>query len=256
MNMNHKNKPQDFESPLSPDEIRAIGEIELGPSKTDQFLDRNYKKIIGAGVTIILLFSAYVTYNSFHEDRAKTAGNQLTLAWIPSQGRYDIAQLTSVEENFAGTPAANTATLLRLTENLTQGDPAKASADLETFISSAPNEENKLQAAINLANYYSKNGKLDDAARLYELVSEAKNEFYSPMALMNLGDIARQRGEQDRANDLYLSLMDSYPDSQLVIGNFGVNPRIDLLGIKEPESKLPIPEKMKMPELEAPKAIQ
>ena len=34
------------ETPLTPEEVKAIGEIELGPAKHEVFLNKHYKKLI------------------------------------------------------------------------------------------------------------------------------------------------------------------------------------------------------------------
>ena len=38
--------------PLTPEEIKAIGEIAIGPSRHEQFLNAHYKKLMWGGITL------------------------------------------------------------------------------------------------------------------------------------------------------------------------------------------------------------
>ena len=46
-------KNDDDIRPMSPEEIKAIGEIELGPSKHEIFLNQHYKKLMWGGIGVV-----------------------------------------------------------------------------------------------------------------------------------------------------------------------------------------------------------
>ena len=70
--MNNQNKDEDI-MPLSPEEIKAIGEIELGPSKHEQFLNEHYKKLLWGGITLGIAAGCVIAYFSTQNDRTHQA---------------------------------------------------------------------------------------------------------------------------------------------------------------------------------------
>ena len=50
---------------LTPEEMKAIGEIELGPSRHEKFLNAHYKKLIVATLAIMLLMAAAIIYATY-----------------------------------------------------------------------------------------------------------------------------------------------------------------------------------------------
>ena len=66
MDTNSKNN-EDIQ-PLSPEEIKAIGEIALGPSKHEQFLNAHYKKLMWGGITLGIVAGGVIAFFSHRND--------------------------------------------------------------------------------------------------------------------------------------------------------------------------------------------
>ena len=50
--MDTNSKTNEDTLPLSPEEIKAIGEIAIGPSRHEQFLNAHYRKLMWGGITL------------------------------------------------------------------------------------------------------------------------------------------------------------------------------------------------------------
>ncbi|HEY8960573.1 MAG TPA: hypothetical protein VIM57_00100, partial [Luteolibacter sp.] len=62
------------------DTPRPLGEIAIGPSKLDQFLDRNQKGMIGLAIAIALAGGAWIVYRGIERSQQEDAGIALTKA--------------------------------------------------------------------------------------------------------------------------------------------------------------------------------
>ena len=78
MDTNIKNN-EDIQ-PLSPEEIKAIGEIAIGPSKHEQFLNAHYKKLMWGGITLGIAAGCVIAFFSHRNDMRKDAAAQVVQA--------------------------------------------------------------------------------------------------------------------------------------------------------------------------------
>ena len=78
--MNNTNQKPEEEMPLSPDEIKAIGEIQLGPAKHEVFLNKHYKKLIIGGVALIIAATGGIAWYAYGEQQEEDASSALISA--------------------------------------------------------------------------------------------------------------------------------------------------------------------------------
>ena len=71
MDTNSKNNEDTM--PLTPEEIKAIGEIAIGPSKHEQFLNAHYKKLMWGGITLGVAAGAVIAFFSHRNDMRQAA---------------------------------------------------------------------------------------------------------------------------------------------------------------------------------------
>jgi hypothetical protein len=109
METNTKQNTPD-EMPLSPEEIKAIGEIQIGPAKHEVFLNNHYKKLIAGGVVVIIAATAGIAYYAYTEQQTEEAGALVvqavgsTVADATMQpANYEPQALDSVITNYEGT---------------------------------------------------------------------------------------------------------------------------------------------------------
>ena len=79
--MDTNSKTNEDTLPLSPEEIKAIGEIAIGPSRHEQFLNAHYRKLMWGGITLGIVAGGVIAFFSHrndmrHEAAAKVAGKE------------------------------------------------------------------------------------------------------------------------------------------------------------------------------------
>lgn len=232
-----KNNNQDTDSlPLTPEEMKAIGEIELGPSRHEQFLNRHYKKLIVALLVFMLLASGAIVYGTWRARQESEAAAAIMAAMrvtsrVSDAGEYDMAQLDKILAEYPGTKAAATARLLRGMQLLAGGQQEQGIQALESVIAGADNDLLRLRAQVTLATYYMDGGDAAKAMEYWQAVSRVGSSPWEPLALLTMGDIAAQQGDDTMAKAYYTKLTENCPSSPLR----GVaHQRILLLGVDAP----------------------
>lgn len=236
------------ELPLSPEEIKAIGEIELGPAKHEVFLNRHYKKLIYGGIALMLAASLAVSYYSYRNQQEQEAGAlvvQAAGAASASGARgpeaYDAKSLATVGEHYADTPSVPVAGLMEALSLL--ADPAHAEkgiARLEGMAEDSANELIRSRAAASLAAYYMRERKDDKAVEYWQKVVAMPSNPYTAIAYINLGDMAKNAGDVESARNYYRQVSASTPNSGLAAEGI-VGLREALLEVDAPREVQPQP---------------
>lgn len=238
------------EMPLSPEEIKAIGEIELGPAKHEIFLNKHYKKLIIGGIAFMVVASAGIGYYSYKAEQQEQAGSlivQSMSAHAPEGSvdpvKYDTAILNQVKAEFGDTNSAGLAQLLEALAMLT--DSAKAErgiAQLDTLAASTTHPLLKARALASIATYYMSEEQTEKAVNYWkELIAEPANP-YTAIAYLSLGDLAKQSGDIEGARTWYEKLHSACPYSPIV--------RENIVGLREAllEVDAPVPTATPEPE--------
>lgn len=256
MDTNIKNN-EDIQ-PLSPEEIKAIGEIAIGPSKHEQFLNAHYKKLMWGGITLGIAAGCVIAFFSHRNDMRKDAAAQVVQAMkitspvegVSSPDEYDAAVLQSLQQQYAGTPSAITAELMNGLSLLAKGEESGVSA-LENVAASAAPMPLRARALAAIATYQLQQGK--DSVPTWTRIAQMEANPYSALSYLTLGDLANEKGDKEAARGWYEQCKAKCPTSALVTDKT-VELRLSLLDVEAPTpvEPLPAPEEQKENPLENP----
>lgn len=240
-----KNNPVD--APLSPEDIKAIGEIQIGPAKHEVFLNNHYKKLIAGGVVVIIAATAGIAYYAYTEQQTEEAGALVvqavgaTVADATMQpANYEPQALETVVKDYQGTASVETAQLLNAMREMT--DPANT--DLSAMVqlaNSAQNEIIRARANVALAVYFSKQGDDDKSQQYWKAVADMPHSAYSALAYICLCDLAWKKGDTLAAAEYLRQAQSAYPESAFFAlngNNEDMAVRLDLVesGVDAPKA--------------------
>lgn len=219
--MNNRND-EDIQ-PLTPEEIKAIGEIEIGPAKHEVFLNKHYKKLIVGGIVFLLAASGAICYATFRqqeEERASAAVVEAMKLDAPgkavSPDNYDSAMLAAVQSDMKETHAASTAALMEgLSKLSTEEGRSAGLARLEEIAEQSPNELLRARAHAALAAHYMSADEGEKAVAHWKAVAGLPANPYSVIALISLGDLAGNAGDVESARSYYKQAEFQHPTSPL-----------------------------------------
>jgi predicted negative regulator of RcsB-dependent stress response len=228
------------EKPTNP---APIGEIEHGPSKFEQFLDRNQKKLIIGILVLIAGVSAMIVMRGLREEEDNSAGEALTAAG-DSSSTYELAALRDVIDNFKESPASGSAAVLLAEEQWKDNRRDDAIETLRGFVAENPEHAARPTALMALGLHLLEQDKTEEASStLQQVVDSPNGRHLAPFALLTLGDLRKRAGDNDAAKALYEQANQNYPENNPSMMQF-INQRIALLGV-EPPTKIappPVPE--------------
>ena len=243
MDTNTKNN-EDIQ-PLSPEEIKAIGEIAIGPSKHEQFLNAHYKKLMWGGITLGVAAGCVIAFFSHRNDMRHEAAAQVVKAMkitspvegVASPDEYDTATLQTLQQQYAETPSAITAELMNGLSLLAKGEEAGVAA-LETVASSSAPTPLRARALAALATYQLQQNK--DSVPTWTRISQLETNPYSALAYLMLGDMAKDKGDKEAARNWYEQCKAKCPTSALVTDKT-IEMRLTLLDVDAPTPVEPAP---------------
>lgn len=246
--MDKKNSIDDETGTLSPEEIKAIGEIELGPSKQEQFLNKHYKKLIVGGVALMVAVSAGICISSFYRQHNDAGSYELfSAAKVRTTGNaadpaaYDSKVLATVLDEYSDTDAAATAALMEGLSLLQgEGTSENGISRLEGIAASTQNEFVRARSLAAIASYYMGEGKTEQAAAAWKKVSQLPANAYTALAYVSLGDLARNAGDMEMARTYYDLLAKECPTSMLTRSQVA-EMRLLVLNADDPEPVKPLP---------------
>ncbi len=254
--MNNDMKDEDI-MPLSPEEVKAIGTIGIGPSKQDIFLNQHYRKLILAGAVVAVAASLGIAYFSHNNDRRDAAGAQVVAAMnteIPAlmhpAADYRAENNERVQTTYADTASAPTAALLSALAELSKGGEAAKGAlnSLEGFAndSTAPTLL-RARAYCAMATYSMQKGDDTAATQQWKNLLELGETPYGALARMSLGDLAKTAGNKEEARMYYQQAMEHCQTSQLVLDPNIIATRLLLLDVDAPRPQAPAPAPVQTP---------
>jgi len=246
--MDKKNSIDGEIGALSPEEIKAIGEIELGPSKQEQFLNKHYKKLIAGGIVLMVAVSAGICISSFHQQHQAAGSHELfSAAKVRTTGEaadvsaYDAQALKTVLEEYSDTDAAATAALMEGLSLLQgEGTAERGLSRLESVAASSQNDFVQARALAAIASYYMDEGKTEQAIAAWKKVSQLPTNAYTALAYVSLGDLARNAGDVETARTYYDLLAKECPTSMLTRSQVA-EMRLMVLQADDPTPVKPLP---------------
>lgn len=196
--------------PLSPEEIKAIGEIELGPAKHEIFLNKHYKKLLWGGIALGIASGCIIAFFSHRNDMKQSAAAEVVAAMklaSPAGGvasaQFDEAALGSLAADYASTPSADTGKLLAGMKALAGDKAEQGIAELEALAATTKDSLIKARALAAVASHYLAEGQDDKAAAAWQKVAELGSSPYEALAYVTLGDLARSKGDIEAARAAY-----------------------------------------------------
>lgn len=249
--MDNNKQKQDPMAELTPEEIKAIGQIEIGPSKHEIFLNNHYKKLLWGGITLGLLGGAIIAYVSHSNDTRDYAAAKLLGAMnvkspveMVTPSAYHAGELAAVQSEYPSTAAAVTAKLMEGLRLCSMGEATQASPILEAVAADVTYPEHAARALAQLACNAMDSGEDEKAAGYWKRVAAMGDTPYTALACMSLGDISRSQGDAEQAGKYYDQAIAEYPGSMLVRGGsigLSVEVRRQLLHVDYPLPVAPAP---------------
>ena len=194
--------------------------VEEALSKSEAFLIKNKKTIIGTIVAIIAIIAAVILYKQYYaeprEEKAYAAlfkgeeyfeaGDFETAIAGDSIGYFGFQE---VIDNYSGTKAANLAKAYLGICHAQLGQTEAAIKVLSEF----DGDDQMVSPALKgtMGNCYAKLGNLDKAVSLLkEAANEADNNSLSPVFLQQGGEILLSQGKGEEAAKVFTTIKEKY----------------------------------------------
>ena len=209
-----------------------IGEISQEPSSFEAFLDANPKKLIIAGIILVIALVAYVVIDGLKQQELENYSAEVSAA-------RTLPELEAQASEKAGTNAGGTALLRKAQLQWRDLQQPEAIETLKSFVSEYPDHPAYASGLASLASYQHKMGNLEGAKENYGKAVEEKAAI-SSMALIYLGDIARGEGNDEAAGKYYDRASSEYGDIHANIRQIAER-HSKLLGVSAPTEVMPAP---------------
>ncbi len=178
---------------------------DLATSAYEDWLERNFKKLLLLVLLVILAVAAYFIVRYRTDALRMEAGAAFTSA-------DSIEAHDAVISKFAGTPAAANS-LLKKAELLWDKNQKDSSVEaLRKFLAGHPKHPLLMQTKLALATRLEVMGEKDEARKLYEeITASATASEVTPLAEIRLADLLWSEGKLEEAKTLYAGLPSKYP---------------------------------------------
>lgn len=224
-----------------------FAEIDLGPSKLDQFLDAHQKKLIIAAILLALGLIAYVIYSGIAKGEAEDAGAALLKA-------EKIEDYQELIKQWPNSQSATTALPL-LADLQGEKSPEDAIQTLRDFIDANTDHPAVATAKVSLALRLLEQKNTDEAITILTDVSENDSDTYiAPLACISLGDIAKAAGKKDEAKTWYEKAQAEAPEQGSPYGD-AATARLSLVYATPPKKIQPVPPAPALPPVPAPSGL-
>lgn len=194
--------------------------VEEALTKSEAFLLKNKKTIVGAILGVVIVVAAIVLYKNFYstprEEKAQVAlfkgqeyfeADQFEQALNGDSIGY--AGFLKVADQFSGTDAANLAKAYAGICYAHLGKYEEAVKLLDSFTADDQMVAPAMKAAMG--NCYAQLGQLDKAANLLKAAAvQADNNSLSPIYLMQAAQIYENQGKADEALKAYKTIKEKY----------------------------------------------
>ena len=210
-------KPAPEEAPLSPEEIKAIGEIQIGPAKHEVFLNKHYKKLIVVGSLVAVAATTAIGFYAYGEQKEKNAAALMVQAGAATPAAYDASVLKEIQADYADTNSAETAKMYAALRALTDASDTAAVDAMKVLADTAKSAVHRQRACAALATYYMEQGDADQAILYWTKIIQMPAGPYSARAFVYLCDIAWAKGKTDEAQQYLLQLQELYPNSAVMM---------------------------------------
>ena len=205
--------------------------LDVSASKTETFVNQYQNYIIGAILSVLLLFSLYYAYDKFIT-QPKTVESNLeiftaqkyfdlamkseenkdslfNLALNGAEGKYGFLDII---ENFSGTDASN---LSYYSAGMAYYNMKKYDLAIEMLENFSSDDEILQSLSLStIGDAFVQLNQFDDGLSYYEdALSYSQNSFIRPVILIKAGDLAKELDNFNKAAKYYQEIKDDYPKS-------------------------------------------
>ena len=205
--------------------------LDVSASKTETFVNQYQNYIIGAILSVLLLFSLYYAYDKFIT-QPKTVESNLevftaqkyfdlamkseenkdslfNLALNGAEGKYGFLDII---ENFSGTDASN---LSYYSAGMAYYNMKKYDLAIEMLENFSSDDEILQSLSLStIGDAFVQLNQFDDGLSYYEdALSYSQNSFIRPVILIKTGDLAKELDNFNKAAKYYQEIKDDYPKS-------------------------------------------
>ena len=205
--------------------------LDDSASKTETFVNQYQNYIIGAILSVLVLFSAYYAYDKLII-QPKTVESNLeiftaqkyfdlavksdedkdslfNLALNGAEGKYGFLDII---ENYSGTDASN---ISYYSAGMAYYNLKKYDLAIE-FLENFSSDDQILQSLSysTIGDAFVQLNQFDDGLNYYETaLSYTENSFIKPVILQKAGDLAKELGKLNAAKKYYQEIKDDFPKS-------------------------------------------
>lgn len=199
--------------------------IESAIERTESYLEKNFRALIGAVVAIIIFTGGYFSYQQFI--KIPKNENASAAAFVAEQyfqadsfalalnGAEDFEGFLSIADNYSSTTVGNIANHYAGICYLKLQDFDNAIVYLQRYNA----VEGDAAAIINAQNIglvgdaYSEKGSIEESIKYYEKAAAIENNFTTPTYLKKLGIAYEILGNNAKALECYEAISIKYPTS-------------------------------------------
>lgn len=200
--------------------------IETALSRTEEYIHRNWKKMLTVLIIALLIVTAFLGYKYIHQaKRPQQAGAAMFAAEqmfkedsfeLALNGDGNNAGFLEVIDKYGSTPQGNIARHYAGVCYLQTGDMDKALSYLAQYkpTKGSPNQILNAQNKGLQGDIYVQKGDLNKAVTLYtEAIAASDNSFTAPVYLKKLGLVYDKLGKQADARATFQRIADDYATS-------------------------------------------
>jgi tetratricopeptide (TPR) repeat protein len=200
---------------------KGIENVEQTLTKTEQFLEQNYKPLLYVLTTIIVLVGIFWLLRIYSTRQNKEAESQMFMAEqyfaedslrLALHGDGNNLGFIDIADQYKRTKSGKLANFYAGTCLMHMGQFEEAVEYLKKYTISDDILAPEAKGLIGDANV--ELGNTDEGIRLYlEAADMADNSFHSPIYLMKAGMLYESDGRYADALHVYEKIQDKYPDS-------------------------------------------
>lgn len=190
-------------------------------SKTEEYINKNKKLLIGIGAVVALLIAGYFGYRFYNEQQNQEAQTQMFQAVyyfeqdslsLALQGDGNNPGFIDIASQYGRTEAGNLAHYYAGAAYLKQGKYELATLYLQDFDASDLLVQARAYSLIGDA--YMEMGEYSNAAEYYNKAANYKpNKFFTPQYLIKEGLANENSNEIEEAKRAYNEIIEKYPNT-------------------------------------------
>ena len=197
--------------------VETKGKLEL-------FFDKNGNKLLWGLIIVGLAFSAFFIIKNFSDSRQERKEQNASVAVANEFNTTNSVEgYDKIQEEYAGTEAANAACLLAATAALEAGDVEKAEAELAEYESTTGAAGEMLNAKVlglrgDVA--VEKNDLQTAAERFAEAANASNDEHTYVTYTKKLALVYEAMGDNAKAQECYKAIVAKYPSQERAMAKF------------------------------------